>query len=202
MGNLLAQKDPDAKKILDQVSEKYKSMKGMHAIFEYYYYNEIDGASQTNKGEVTVKDNQYKLVLEDQEIYSNGQTVWTYIKSNGFEEVTINAANPEQDELTPTSIYTIYKNGYDYELLGESRKNGKVVQEVLLTAEDSNAQFQKIKLTIDKENKTLLGWEVSDTDGGTFRYSFKEVNANLNLNDSHFTFDPKKHPQVEVIDLR
>ena len=196
-----AQKDPEAKEILDSVSEKYQSLDGLTATFEYTYtvQGEID---QTNIGEVAVKGNQYKLVLEDQEIYNNGKTVWTYIKSNNFREVTINTVEEDMEELTPSNIYNIYKKGYNYQLIGETTQNGKVIQEIALTAEAPKSQFQNIKLLVDKASKDLLGWEIQDDMGGVFKYAFKALNTDVNLPNSHFVFDTKKHPDVEVIDLR
>ncbi|WP_186757684.1 LolA family protein [Echinicola salinicaeni] len=199
---VLAQKDPNAKLVLDQVSERYQSLNGIQATFEYYYYNDLDGASQSSKGEVAVKGNRYKLILDDQEIYNNGETVWTYIKTGNYKEVTINTVSDDPDELTPSSIYNLYKKGYDYALLGEERLGGKLVQKIKLTAENTNAQFSTIVLYVDKANKDLVGWEVSDADGGSFKYEFKNVKTDVDLNNSFFAFDVTEHVDVEVIDLR
>jgi len=140
--------------------------------------------------------------LDDQEIYNNGKTVWTYIKSNSFKEVTINSVDEDMEELTPSNIYNIYKKGYNYELIGEKTENGTVIQEIVLTAENSKSQFQKIKLLVNKANKNLLGWEIADDMGGIFSYKFKEIDTQVNIPDNHFEFNTEKHPDVEVIDLR
>ncbi|AGA78063.1 LolA family protein [Echinicola vietnamensis] len=200
--NLWAQKDPDAKALLDQMSARYQSLDGLKATFEYYYYNDLDGASQRSSGEVAVNGNRYKLVLPDQEVYNDGETVWTFIKSNNYQEVTVNTVSDNTDELTPSSIYNLYKKGYNYVLKGEKSQDGKKIIEILLTAESAKAQFQKIILFVDKSNKDLLAWEVSDSDGGTFKYEFNEVDTNVSLGKSFFTFDPQKYPGVEIIDLR
>lgn len=197
-----AQKDAKAEEILNGVSEKYQTLNGMTATFEYSYSNAQEGENQSNVGEVAVKGDKYKLVLEDQEIYNNGKTVWTYIKSNTFQEVTINTVEEDMEELTPSNIYTIYKKGYNYRLLGESDQNGMVVQEIELTAESRKNQFQKINLFVDKENKDLIGWEIQDDVGGIFSYRLKEIVNQTNIPDNYFVFDTSKHPNVEVIDLR
>ncbi|UCS95158.1 outer membrane lipoprotein carrier protein LolA [Echinicola marina] len=201
-GLVWGQKDPKAKLVLDQVSERYQSLSGVQATFEYYYYNDIDGASQSSTGEVAVKGNRYKLVLDDQEIYNNGETVWTYIKTGDYKEVTINTVSDDPDELTPSSIYNLYKKGYDYVLIGDEKLSGKLVQRIKLTAENQNAQFSTIILYVDKANKDLMGWEVSDADGGSFKYQFKNVKTNVDLKNSFFAFDVSAHVDVEVIDLR
>jgi outer membrane lipoprotein-sorting protein len=108
----------------------------------------------------------------------------------------------ETEELTPSNIYNIYKKGYNYQLIGESTRNGKVIQEIELTAENPQSQFQNIKLFVDKAQKDLVGWEIQDEIDGKFTYQFKEINTDVNLADDFFEFDTQKHPDVEVIDLR
>lgn len=198
----IAQKDPKAEEILNGVSEKYQSLNGLTATFEYSYSNAQEGENQSNVGEVAVKGDKYKLVLEDQEIYNNGNTVWTYIKSNNFQEVTINTVEEDMEELTPSNIYTIYKKGYNYQLLGETEQDGMLVQEIELTAESRKNQFQKINLFVDKENKDLVGWAIQDDVGGIFSYRLKEIDNQKTIPDDYFVFDTSKHPNVEVIDLR
>ncbi|HLU90806.1 MAG TPA: outer membrane lipoprotein carrier protein LolA [Cyclobacteriaceae bacterium] len=197
-----AQKDPKAEEILNSVSENYKSLNGLTAEFEYTYSNTPDAPVQTNKGKVTVKGDKYRLVLDDQEIYNNGETVWTYIKSDNFKEVTINTVEEDMEELTPSNIYNIYKKGYNYKYLGEETRNGRVVQIIELNAEDRRSQFQQITLFVDKARKYLVEWEIKDDIGGTFSYKFREIDAQANIPDSFFVFNTKEHPDVEVIDLR
>jgi len=199
---VFAQKDQQAETILNNVSERYQSLSGLTATFEYTYSTSPGDVAEKSTGQVSVKGDKYKLTLNDQEIYNNGKTVWTYIKSNNFKEVTINSVEHNADELTPSNIYNIYKRGYNYKLLGEKQQNGVTVQEIELSAERRNSQFQRIKLFIDKSQMDLIGWEIQDEMGGIFSYRFREINTQANLPDGHFVFDTQKHPDVEVIDLR
>jgi outer membrane lipoprotein-sorting protein len=201
-GFVFAQKDPAAKAILDGVSQKYKSLKGLQASFEFTYLDGSEGRGQTQSGEISIKGDKYHLKLPEQEIFNNGKTVWTYIESGGYKEVTINNASDMEDELTPSTVYTIYQKGYNYKLLGEKKENGTTVQEIELTAEKSNAPFQTVKLLADKEKKDLVGWEIHDDQGGVFKYRFKSVNTSIDLPESYFTFNPQKYGKVEIIDLR
>src|SRR5690606_39734176 len=76
---VFAQKDQQAETILNQVSEKYQSLSGLTATFEYTYSTSPGDVAEKSTGQVAVKGDKYKLVLNDQEIYNNGKTVWTYI---------------------------------------------------------------------------------------------------------------------------
>ncbi|MBD3628327.1 MULTISPECIES: LolA family protein [Cyclobacterium] len=196
------QNDPKAVEILDKVSDNYQKLNGFSAIFEYTYSTEDEGLIQTNTGEVTVKGEKYRLTLNDQEIFNNGNTVWTLIKSSKYKEVTINDVEEDTEELTPSNIYSIYKKGYEAKLEGSSVMNGVPVHEIMLTAEKPNAQFEKIKLYVDKSRFDLLAWEIQDDVGGTFKYTFKDLDSNINIMDDYFVFNTSENQDVEIIDLR
>ncbi|MCH7413289.1 outer membrane lipoprotein carrier protein LolA [Belliella sp. R4-6] len=203
-GTSSAQKDSNAKAILDAVSEKYLALEGLKATFEYSFGMEGESSPQSQKGEIAIKGDKYHLVLPDQgqEIFNNGKTIWTFINSGNYKEVTINSAGEMDDELKPSSVYTIYKKGYNYKLLGEKTVNGQVVQEVELKAEKPGQPFKKVTLFVDKNKKDLVGWEILDDQGGKLKYQFKSVDTKVKLADSYFVFDPQKHGKIEIIDLR
>lgn len=196
-----AQKDPKAKTVLDAMSQKYKSMNGFTAGFDYTYSdNGVPGDRQT--GELAVKGEKYRLKLPEQEIYNDGKTVWTYIKTDGYQEVTINDVSQMEGELTPSNIYGMYQTGFNYRLLADKTYQGKAVNVVELIAQKADSPFKNLKLMVDKTTKDLLGWEMSDGQGGVFTYSFKNLKAAPSLPADYFTFDLKKYPGIEVIDLR
>lgn len=195
-------KDPKAKVVLDGVSQKYASIKGLKASFDFSYSDVSDSRVQNQSGEIAIKGDKYHLKLPEQEIFNNGKTVWTYIVSDNYKEVTINNASDMENELTPSSVYNIYQKGFNYRLIGEKTEGGIVIQEIELTAEKSNAPFKRVKLFVDKNKKDLISWEIYDDQGGIFKYRFKSVNTNAELTDDYFTFNPQKYGKVEIIDLR
>ncbi|WP_143959689.1 LolA family protein [Litoribacter populi] len=197
-----AQKDPQAKSLLDAVSKRYQNMNGMEGKFEYTFIHDKDDINQTNSGEVALKGNMYRLALPGQEIWNDGKTSWTLIKSNGFQEVTISEVDEEIEELTPSNVYNLYKKGYHYKLKGEKKMNGKNVQEVELTAENKGNQFQRIILYVDKDSNNIQGWKMWDNSGGVLDYQFKDLKTDADLPDTHFVFHKGEYPGVEIIDLR
>lgn len=199
---VLAQNDPQAVEILAEVSENYQKLNGFSASFEYTYSTEDEGLIQTNTGAVTVKGEKYRLTLNDQEIFNDGNTVWTLIKSSKYKEVTINDVEDDSEELTPSNIYSIYKKGYRASLQGSDQIDGKAVHEILLTSEKEKAQFESITLFINKARPELLAWEIQDDIGGKFTYRFKDVDSSVQIMDDYFVFDTQENPDVEVIDLR
>lgn len=199
---VLAQKDPKAKAVLDGMSQKYRSLKGLKASFEVTYFERGDTKGQAQKGEIAIKGDKYHLKLPEQEIFNNGKTIWNFIESGTYKEVTINNASDLEDELTPSSVYSMYQKGYNYRLVGEKTENGVALQEIEMTAERSSAPFQKVLLWVDKNKKDLKAWEILDDQGGRFRYEFKSMNTSVDLPDTYFTFNPQKYGKIEIIDLR
>lgn len=196
-----AQKDPKAKTILDAMSQKFQAMNGFTANFDFTFQDQT-GSSDRQTGEIAVKGEQYRLKLPEQEIYNDSKTVWTFIQTDDYKEVTINDASQMEGELTPSNIYRMYESGYNYKLLGEKQFQGKTANLVELTAIKSGAPFEKVTLRIEKSSNNLLGWEMYDGQGGVFSYSFSNLKTNVNLPANYFSFDVKQHPGIEVIDLR
>ncbi|MEB2774960.1 outer membrane lipoprotein carrier protein LolA [Algoriphagus sp. D3-2-R+10] len=196
-----AQQDPKAKIVLDAMSQKIQAMNGFTANFDFTF-QDASGPGDRQSGDIAVRGDQYRLKLPDQEIYNDGKTVWTFIQSDNYKEVTINDAGQMEGELTPSNIYRIYESGYSYKLIEEKQFQGKTALVVELLAEKNNAPFEQVKLMIDKSNSNLLGWEMFDGQGGVFSYTFKNLKLEANLPASYFVFDAKQYPGIEVIDLR
>lgn len=198
---VVAQKDPKAKTVLDGMSQKYQSMKGFTASFDYTF-QDGGGPGDRQTGEIAVSGEKYRLKLPDQEIFNDGKTVWTFIQTDTYKEVTVNDVAQMEGELTPSNIYKMYQAGFNYKLLADKTYQGKAVNVVELTALKANAPFKQVKLMVDKATKDLLGWEMFDGQGGVFSYSFKNLKAAPSLPATYFVFDSKKYPGIEVIDLR
>lgn len=196
LSHVRAQYDPKALATLDEMSKKYSSMSGFKASFTYSMSNPQAGINETSSGVITVKSSKFHLVVGNQEVINNGTTVWTYLKDAN--EVNISNYDPEDDDITPTKIYTIYKKGYKYLLVEENA----TTQTIDLIPENRNNPFFKVRLLIDKKDKTIKSWKIFEKSGNTFDYSVKSFTPNLVLKDSEFVFDKLKYKGVEVVDLR
>ncbi len=198
--SLFAQYDPKALEILDAMGNKYKNLTSFEANLTSSLVNETDGIHEEFKGKITVKGNQFRLALEDQEIINNGTTVWTYIPS--IKEVNIDNADPDTDEMNPSRFYSIYKKGYKYVYLEDKTEDGVLCEVVDLVPEKKDAQYFKIRMNIVKKDKSILSWTMFDKTGNRYEYTISKFAGNVKVDDAFFTFDPKKYPGVEVIDLR
>ena len=197
---MFAQYDPKALEILEAMSDKYKNLTSFEANLTSSLVNEVDGINEEFKGKITVKGDKFKLALDDQEIINNGTTVWTYLPS--AEEVNIDNADPDTDEYNPSKFYSIYKKGFKYLYLEEKMEDGVLCEVVDLVPEKKDAQYFKIRMNITKKDKNIQSWTMFDKSGNRYKYTISKFVGNVKVDDSFFTFDPKKYPGVEVIDLR
>ena len=194
--------DPDAKKILDAVSAKFKSYKAVQASFTYSVENADGKNISSKKGTVYMKGTKYRVSFVGQEIYSDGNTVWTYDKSSN--EVTITKLDKDATStLTPQKLFTnFYDKDFLYKLNGEKKAGGKTLQEIEMTPNDKTKAFHKVYVMIDKNAKTIYSTKVLEKAGNRYTYTVTSLKGNANIPDSKFVFDKKAYPGVEEVDLR
>jgi outer membrane lipoprotein carrier protein len=195
-----AQYDPKALEILEAMSKKYKAITAFEANLTSGLSNESEGVNEEFKGKITVKGDKFRLLLDDQEVINNGTTVWTYLPS--AKEVNIDNFDPSSDEVNPTKIFDMYKKGFKYLYLADKTDGGVLCEEVDLVPEKKDAQYFKIKMMISKKDKSIQSWTMFDRSGNRYKYTITKFVPNVKVDDSFFTFDIKKYPGVEVIDLR
>lgn len=198
----VAQKnDPDAKKILDGVSAKFKSFKTVQASFTYSVEN-ADGKSLSNKkGTVSMKGTKYRVSFNGQEIYCDGTTVWNYDKSSN--EVTVSKLDAANGTITPQKLFTnFYDKDFLYTLNGVKKQGTKTLQEIQMTPTDKSKSFHTVYVLVDKNSRTIYSTKVLEKTGDRYSYTVTSLKPNQPMDDKTFVFDKSKYPGVEVVDLQ
>ena len=195
-----AQYDPKALEILEAMSKKYKAIPSFEANFTSTLTNETEKVNEEFKGKFIVKGDKFKMTLPGQEVINNGTTVWTYLPDS--KEVNIDNYDPNSEDVNPSKIYQIYKKGFKYLYLQDKTDNGVLCEEVDLVPEKKDAQFFKIKMFIAKKDRSIQSFIMFDKSGNKYKYTITKFNPSAKVDDAVFTFDAKKYPGVEVIDLR
>ncbi|HYC39008.1 MAG TPA: outer membrane lipoprotein carrier protein LolA [Chitinophagaceae bacterium] len=198
----LAQKsDPDAKKILDAVSARFKTFKSVQANFVYTVENAAGKVLSSQKGMILMKGTRYRVNFGGQQIFSNGTTVWNYDKAAN--EVTISRLDGSSGMITPQKLFTnFYDKDFLYVLNGEKKIGGKTIQEIEMTPVDKTRNFHKVYVLVDKAGKTIYSTRVLEKAGNRYSYTVSSLKTNVPMNDSQFVFDKSKYPGVEEVDLR
>ena len=189
----------DAKKIMQDVSSKYGKLKSLKGDFVLKYTTASGKANESVKGNLALKGSKYKVTLKGQEIITDAKSIWTYNKSAN--EVQIDKYNANSS-FSPARLFSgSYDKEYNYKLAGETTYNGKPSYTIELTPKAAGG-FSKINLYVDKSRKSIVGGKVFEKTGNVIEYTVNSLVENPAIADSEFTFDTKKHPGVEVIDLR
>jgi outer membrane lipoprotein carrier protein len=192
--------DPDAKKILDKVSAKFKTFKSPQASFTYQVENAQGKVLSTKKGTVSMKGSKYKVNMSGLEIFSDGKTSWSYDKSAN--EVTVNGVDGGSG-MTPQKMFTnFYDKDFYYKLNGEKKLTGKAVQEIEMTPTDKSRPFHKVYIYVDKAASTIYSAKFLEKSGNRYSYTINTLKPTATISDAEFAFDKKKYPGVEVVDLR
>jgi chaperone LolA len=208
--NAFAQKDAEAKAILGQVGQKYKSYNTVKSDFVITVQNPQAGVNEVQNGTLLTqtKANKYKLSIYNaatknavvQEITSDGKTQWTYMPKE--KEVQVNDVNNNAEGMNPAQLFTLYEKGYKYIYTGLQNQAGKSYQAVELTPTDAKQNIFKVKLLIDKVKKQIYSAQLFDQNGNRYLYTIKSFTPNVAVTAGTFSFDAKAHPGVEVVDLR
>ena len=193
--------DPDAKKVLDAVSTKFKSYKSPQASFTYKIENAQGKALSTKKGTVSMKGSKYRVSIPGMEIFSDGRTNWNFDKSAN--EVTVKDVDAGAGEITPQKLFTnFYDRDFLYKLNGEKKEAGKTLQEIELTPTNKSRPYHKVYIWIDKATKTFYSARILEKTGNRYSYTINSFKPTASVADAEFVFNKAKFPGVEVVDLR
>jgi len=197
----MGKNDPDAKKVLDAVSAKFKTFKSVQAAFYLKIENSAGKNLGSKAGTVYMKGTKYRVSVIGQEIFCDGSNISTYDKSAN--ELTITKVDPSANSITPQKIFTnFYDKDFLYKLNDEIRVGGKAIQQIELTPLDKSKPFFKVLVNVDKKAQTIVSTKVYEKAGNIYTYSVSKMNTSSVVNDTQFVFDAKKFPGVEVVDLR
>jgi len=202
--SLYAQQDSQAGVILDKFAENNKSFKTIKASFQLTVIDLQQDSKEVFDGNIALKEGMFKLELMDNITFYDKTTVWNYIPD--VQEVNINAAEDVDignSFLTnPASLFTMYKEDYKYRLIGEKNIEKEIQYFIDLVPKEMNSEYSSIKLLISKKDLSLQSATFMRKDGIHYIIKISLFEHDIKLEDSYFRFNPAKHPDVEVIDMR
>ena len=191
-------KDQKAIALLDEVSTKTKAYKSIKADFSYTMVNDKAKINEEKTGSLLISGDKYKMVAAGQTIFSDGKTIWTYIKESN--EVQVNSLDNKDDALTPSKLLTSYNANYKSRIIKD--KNADPGTETIELIPNTVKNFTRAILGIDKVKKQVKSFTIFDKSGNTFTYKISKFQTDLPVTPADFVFDEKKFPGVEVIDMR
>lgn len=190
-----AQNDPNAKKILDAVSNTVKGYKTISAGFSIKSVTSRGVNNGTKTGTIITKGQKYVLKEGKNEILCDGVKTYNY---DGSKTITVSAVEESVQTLTPQKILSgAYDKDFTFRLVGTKGN----LHEIELKPIDNRKNFSKVNIFVDKNKNMIVGAIILDKGNNTVQVSFTNIVPNKNLADNLFAFNAAKYPKdVEILD--
>jgi chaperone LolA len=146
------------------------------------------------KGKAWLQGEAYKIELAEQQTISDGKTIWSYLVDD--EEVLVSNATEGTDN-TPLKLLTSLDKSYAATLTNIDAQGNAVIE-----LANPKGQYKRITLKINAKKTELKNVVIYMEDGSKVMITIEEMKFDQQLDDNFFTFDAKKHPNVDVIDMR
>lgn len=193
--------DKKAQEILNSVSARYKTYKSVKANFTITVANPKDKSKTVEKGTLFLKGSKYKLDVAGQEVISDGKTRWTYVKDAN--EVQIDVQRTDENGITPTNIFTMYEKGWNSRFMGEAKEGTRTMLQIeLVPVDPKKKNIFKVKLSINKADKSIVSAVMYDKNGSTQSITVDKFLPDGASDETIYVFSAGKYPGAEVIDLR
>jgi outer membrane lipoprotein carrier protein len=192
------QKDPAAIKVLDKFSSVASAAPSVSMKFDLVTTDQSAGTTKNASGSIILSRDKYRLELQDNIIWFNGETSWSYLPEEN--EVTISKPDKKDNsfEAKPSSVFSMYKKGYKVRLIED--QSGYCL--IDLYPEDIKSENIRIRLRIGKPAYDLKSVEYKYKNGIDVLLSVKEYDL-LNKPDATvFTFPYDQYKGVEINDMR
>lgn len=194
--------DPKAKAVLDRVKKQYNSYKTLEMDFT------IETAPAEKKktiesGHLHQSGKKYRLSVPQLISFSDGKSVWTYLKKNKEIQITDYKSKGGAGVMSPQELISIYENkDFIYAITGETSKGGISFYEIEFKPEARRSDISKIRLVINKKTAHISEAIAFYKDGSRYTIKPGKLITNQSIAASVFTYDAKEWPGIKVEDLR
>ena len=180
-----------ANALLDEVYNKVQQYDNIQVDFKYALNNEEANINQETRGDVTMSGDKYVFnYLGAQQLF-DGNKIYTIVPEN--EEVTIDDKTEDEDTVTPSKMFSFYREGHNASWDILQNVKGHKVQFVKLVPIDSNSEIAHILLGIDVETKHIYKLIETGKNGTRTTITVNSFKTNQPLSKTLFTFDEKKY---------
>jgi len=195
--NLQAQNSKEAETLLNEVSSKVQAYDNMVIDFKYSLQNNAANVNQETRGDVSIKGEKYLLNLMGTTQMFDGEKIYTIIPEN--EEINISTyIEEEENNITPSKMFSFYEDGYNYEMDIAKNVNGRNIQYVKLTPKDSDAEVKNILLGIDSQTKHIYNLIQTQDNDTKITITVKSFKTDQELAKNLFTFEEDRYQDFYI----
>lgn len=181
---------PTAADVIAKVSAKMKRAPSLNATFTAHQ------GTAASKGSVTLCGDRFELITPDMSVWFDGKNQWSYLASAG----EVNLTEPTAEELLQVNPFAIISNlGKNFRARRVKAPQGYDKIELTPT---TKGDIESATVTVKTSTSYPSEITIRAKDGTVTTIMVTSVKEGAKLPDGRFRFEPKKHPGVEVIDLR
>jgi outer membrane lipoprotein-sorting protein len=194
---LFAQNDPQARAIIDKASASLRQ-NTVHVAFNLLVEDLKAEKTQTLKGDLLMKSNKFKLKVGEVETFFDGKTEWVYVPKN--KEVSVSEPDPKElQEINPTLLLSGYSKKA---IIQFGKEKSETSYSIDIFPEEKKKPFFKINVVLNKKTQQLISIKMFGRNSMNTTLQVTKYEQGVNIEDTSFVFDVKKHPGVNVNDLR
>lgn len=198
LGQLRAQDDPAANKLLNQVNQQLHSYKNIYAEFKYSLNNKKAGVKQDTKGNITIEGNKFHANYMGIDDIFDGQKRYQIVHEN--EEINV-SSHKDEDEFTPNQIFNFYEKGYVKKMDIKQNIKGRPIQYVKLIPKNTNSPEKYILLGIDTKTHNIHNAIIIEKNDSVINLNITRFQTNKVLPAKLFQFNKNKYPDYYLNDL-
>jgi len=190
-----AQKDPQAKALLDQIGVKVKQAKGILASIQLISKNNKGKSLGTKAINLKMKGDKYLLKQGLMEIICDGANIYNFDGANSISKSSV----AESDQtLSPQKLLSgNYDKDFNFKLLSQDASKATIE----LFPIDKRKSFQKVTLILDKVKSALSSASILDKSNNITDVKVVSINYGASFEDKLFLFNRAKYPKnVEIFD--
>ncbi|EMY81375.1 outer membrane lipoprotein-sorting protein LolA [Psychroflexus gondwanensis ACAM 44] len=198
--SIVAQDDPEAKKLVKEVLNKVESYDNLVIDFSYTLENQEQDLKQETRGDVSIKGDKYVLNLMGTTQIFDGKKIYTIVPED--EEVTISSYDEmDTDQITPSKMLTFYEEGYRFKMDIIEDVKGRKIQYVELIPMDSKNEMKQILLGIDRQTKHIFNLIQIQPEDTKIEFRVTKFKTNEPLSANHFQFQRSKYADYYINEL-
>lgn len=194
--HVFAQDDITAQEVIQNVQSAYKDITDAKASFSQTVKFSKSKAQSSSGTLYIKKENKYRIETGSQTIVTDGSTSWSYTPSK--KQVVIDYYKETGNTFSPNKYLFQYPENFYSDLTGTEKLNGKDVYVLSLKPRESG-YVKSAKLWVGKDDWIIKKIYIL-TDESSSTYSIKNIQTNIGVANSKFTFSPPEG--TEVIDMR
>ena len=197
------QEEDNAKKLLDQVSEKMGAYTNMQLDFSTTLINKDAGIEEGDEppinGKIALKGEKYNLEYLGNTFIFDGNKL--FVINHDDREITITDGDLSEDDgfIYPSKLLTFYQEGYNYQMGQLELIDKKKIQFIELFPIDSDSEIIKVKLGIDLEFQHMYQLVQIGENGAITTLTINKLESNTSISDVLFQFDQAKYEELDYL---